>query len=221
MRRWIGLVFLSLTLVSAKAQYNPLDTFRIYLKKEPTNYFSFDGRNSFVRDEPAQIDGMRFGLSYGGKIRMLVGMYRLRHTITREYVYAQGTPAQETRFQENKFMYLSFTCDYVLFNRGRWKLALPVQSGFGFGSRLERNDAGEVRFYKNFKFIPFEVSLNASFRILPWFTAGAGIGYRYALFSNTISADFSAPIYTYGLGLDVEWFWDKYFKERVNKRMGW
>lgn len=201
----------------AKAQYNPVDTFRIYLKKQPDFYVSLDGRNSFVRDKPAVIDGLRFGFSYGGKIRLLAGLYILRDPIYRNYLYAQGTPAEEWRLQRSDFMYLSFTCDYVVYKTNRWKLAVPVQTGFGFGNRLEKNMAGEIRQNRNLQFIPFEVSLSASYRVLPWLSAGAGLGYRYALFSNAISADFSAPIYTYGIGLDPVWFWERYGKDYVKK----
>lgn len=201
---------------AAKGQYNPLDTFRLYLKKEPSLYVSLDGRNSFVRSTPAIIDGVRFGLSYGGKIRLLAGIYDLRFPIYRTYLYKEGTPQQETRVQRSDFFYLSFTCDYVLYNTKRWKLALPVQTGFGWGSRKETGPGNILRLEKDLKFVPFEVSLSATYRILPWFSAGAGLGYRYALFSNTISSDFSAPIYTYGLGVDVEWIWDNWLKSRVN-----
>ncbi|MBI1221085.1 MAG: hypothetical protein GC180_00650 [Bacteroidetes bacterium] len=213
-------VFLFCLLASAStAQYSLRDTFNIYLAKKPTFYISLDGRSSFVRSNPAQIDGFRFGLNYGGKIRMLVGMYHLRNPIYRTYTYGAGTPAQETRVQENRLTYFSFTCDYVLYNRGRWKLALPVQLGYGIGSRIERNSSGAIRMNKDFRFLPFELALSANYRVLPWLNLGAGLGYRYALFSNTISSDFSAPIYWYGMSLDVEWFWDRYLKDAIDHHL--
>ncbi len=212
------LVFLFLGVCGiCRAQYNLADTFRHYLKEEPDFYLSLDGRNSFIRDQKALVDGFRFGLSYGGKVRLLTGLYRLRHPIERTYIYAPGTVQQEWRKQVNKFTYWGLSCDYVVYNRGRWKLAVPVQSGLGFGSRVERNALGEVVFNERFRFVPLTASLNASYRILPWFYASAGLGYRYALFSRTVSSDFSAPIYTYGLGIDIEWFWDRYLKELILK----
>jgi len=214
--RGLSFVFLLFVCVSLQAQYNLSDTFRIYLKKKPSLYLSLDGRNSFVRDQPAQIQGVRFGLNYGGKIRILGGIYRLKNTITREYLYAPGTPEEEIRIQANKLTYMGITCDYVLYNRDRWKLAAPVLLGYGFGDRLERDLLGQVKLDKEFRFVPFEVALNANYRVLPWFYLGAGIGYRYALFSNSVSKDFSAPIYTYGMGVDLEWFWDRYLRDIIN-----
>ncbi len=203
------------TFAFAKAQYNPLDTFRVYLKKKPDLYFSLDWRNSFVRSNPAIIDGFRFGLSYGSKIRLLAGIYDLRYPITRTYQFRQGTPEEETRYQRSDFFYLGLTCDYVLYRTKKWKLALPVQTGFGWGNRTETNTLGEVREDIDTHFVPFEVSFSASYNILPWLYASAGLGYRYALFSNRVSADFSAPIYTYGVGIDVQWIWENYLQERV------
>jgi len=217
-RRGLSFLVFLFICVSLQAQYSLLDTFRTYLKKEPTFYISFDGRKSFVRDQPAQIDGLRFGLSFGGKVRLLAGFYRLHNTITREYIYAQGTPDEELRHQSNRLVYMGLTCDYVLYNRGRWKLALPVMMGYGFGDRVERNSFGQVRLAKESRFVPFECALNANFRVLPWFYLGGGIGYRYALFSNSVSKDFSAPIYTYGLGIDLEWFWDRYLRDFIDHK---
>jgi len=214
--RGLSFVFFLMLCASLQAQYSLSDTFRTYLKQEPSLYLSLDGRKSFVRDQAAQIDGLRFGLSYGGKVRLLAGIYRLKNTIKREYVYGPGTPEEEFRIQSNNLTYMGLTCDYVLYNRGRWKLALPVFLGYGFGDRLERNLLGEVRLDKEFRFVPFETALNANFRVLPWFYLGAGIGYRYALFSNSVSKDFSAPIYTYGMGIDIEWFWDRYLHDIIN-----
>ncbi|MDX5321826.1 MAG: hypothetical protein LPK45_11845 [Bacteroidota bacterium] len=218
MKRTLGLFLFALSVCYVSGQYSLRDTFSIYLAKEPNLYLSLDGRSSFVRNQPAQIDGFRFGLSYGGKIRLLAGMYRLRRPIYRTYLYGQGTPNQEERFQENRLTYFAFTCDYVLYNRKRWKLALPVQLGYGFGNRVERNSLGEVRLDKEFRFVPFELALSANYRILPWLNCGAGLGYRYALFSNAISSDFSAPIYWYGMSIDVEWFWDNYFKDVIEHK---
>lgn len=204
-----------LSFFCAKAQYSLSDTFKIYLAKKPTLYVSLDGRNSFVRDNPAIIDGVRFGLNYGGKIRLLAGIYDLRKPIFRTYTYAPATPEEEVRVQKNTFFYFGLTLDYVVYNKNRWKLAIPIQTGFGFGNRQERTLQTELRLDKDLKFVPLEISLQASFRILPWLSAGAGLGYRYAVFSNSVSHDFSAPIYTYGLGLDVEWFWDRYLKKKI------
>lgn len=218
MKKVFGVLLFTGIALAASGQYSLRDTFSIYLKENPNFYISLDGRSSFVRENPAQIDGLRFGLSYGGKIRLLAGIYRLRNPIIREYTYAPGTQFEETRVQENRLTYFSATCDYVLYNRGRWKLTLPVQLGYGFGDRIERDLSGNIRLNRDFRFIPFETSLSANFRVLPWFYLGAGLGYRYALFSNTVSSDFSAPIYWYGMGIDVEWFWDRYLKDYIEHK---
>jgi hypothetical protein len=198
-----------------RAQYNPADTFRIYLKKKPSLYFSMDGRNSFVRDRPAIIDGARIGLSYGGKIRLLAGIYDLRFPIYRVYKYKAGTPEEEWRTQRSDFTYVSFTCDYVVYNQKKWKLSIPVQTGIGWGSRKEWSQQGENRMDKGFAFIPLDISLSANYRIFPWLYAGGGLGYRYALFSTTISSDFSAPIYTYGIGIDIAYLYAEYLKKSL------
>lgn len=214
MAKWLRCCFVVLLLFVGKGtfaqNYNLRDTFRIYMAQKPTLYFSFDGRNSFVRDQPAIIDGIRMGLSFGGKIRLLAGLYILRNPIVREYIYAPFTPRAEYRRQVNDFSYVSLTCDYVLYNKDRWKLSLPLQIGYGYGNRIERNPAGLVRNQQSFPFAPLEASFSASFKPLPWFFLSAGLGYRYALFSSKVSYDFSAPIYSYGLGIDVDYFWTRY-----------
>lgn len=196
----------------AQNNYSLKDTFSHYLKEKPSFYFSLDGRSSFVRNKPATIDGIRFGLNYGGKIRLLLGFYDLRRPIYRDYIYAQATPNEERRTQRSDFFYLGITCDYVLYNTKRWKLALPVKLGYGLGSRIELNESQEIKVNKQLRFVPLEVSLWSTYRITPWLHAGAGLGYRYALFNSVVSGDFSAPIYSYGISLDVEWLYEKYVR---------
>jgi hypothetical protein len=216
----LSILFLFFTVQRSQAQYNLADTFRTYLAMKPRLYASFDGRNSFVRDQPALIDGIRLGLSFGGKVRLLAGLYLLRNNISREYLYAPFTSRQEMRYQVNDFTYMSLTCDYVVYNKGRWKLAVPLQLGYGFGDRVERNQAGDIRMNREFRFVPLEISFGASFKPIPWLYLSAGLGYRYALFSEEVSYDFSAPIYSYGLGVDVEWFWNRYLSDKISFTQG-
>ena len=79
---------------------------------------------------------------------------------------------------------------------------MPVQIGFGSGKRT-RYDAttGEQIEQGRHAFIPFEFSFRAIYRITDWLNVSAGISYRYALFSTTVSDDFSAMHYTYGIGI--------------------
>jgi hypothetical protein len=215
-RRLALLLSFSLFSFFAQAQYSLKDTFKHYLSREPDFYISLDGRNSFVRDRPAIIDGVRFGLSYGGKIRLLIGLYDLRTPITRNYIYKQGSAEEEIRTQRFDLFYTAITLDYVPFRNKRWKIAVPLQTGFGWGNRKEATLDNTMRVDRDFNFIPLEISVSASYNILDWLSAGAGLGYRYAVFSNSLSGDFSAPIYTYGISIDPEILYNRYLKQRLS-----
>jgi hypothetical protein len=185
------------------AQYNPLDTIKHYVThSKPSYVIELDGRHSFVREAPVIIDGFRLGADFGDKVRLFVGGYWSRHKVSRTFLQNQYTTYERLIRQDISMFYVSATAEYVVYNTKHWELAVPVQIGFGRGKRT-RYDAYTGAQISEIRpgFVPFEFSLHAMYRITDWLNVSAGLGYRYALFSNTVSDDFSAPLYTYGIGI--------------------
>jgi hypothetical protein len=187
----------------ANGQYRILDSIKYYVTtQKPTFLLELDGRNSFIREAPVTIDGVRAGLDFGNKVRLFIGAYWSRHKVSRTYTQHIYTPNERVVRQELSMFYVAPTLEYVVYNSKRWELAVPARVGFGKGNR-KRYDATTGTLIEESRpgFVPLEFSFRAMYRITDWLNVSAGLGYRYAIFSSSVSDDFSAPHYTYGVGI--------------------
>lgn len=189
--------------VQGNAQFQVWDTVKHYVTtKKPTFILELDGRHSFIREAPVIVDGIRAGADFGDKVRLFGGIYWSRHKVSRTFIINRYTPYERNVRQDLSMFYISATGEYVVYNSKHWELDVPVQIGFGSGkrTRYDANTGATIEQGKH-AFVPLEFSFRAIYRITDWLNASAGIGYRYALFSPTVSDDFSAMLYTYGIGI--------------------
>lgn len=185
------------------AQWQVWDTITHYVTtKKPSFVVELDGRHSFIREAPVIIDGIRAGADFDDKVRLFVGAYWSRRTVSRTFIINRYTPFQDTIRQDLSMFYISATGEYVVHNSKHWELDVPVQVGFGVGkrTRYDANTGAPIE-QRRPSFVPLEFSFRAIYRITDWLNVSAGIGYRYALFSRIVSDDFSAVHYTYGIGI--------------------
>lgn len=188
---------------TAKAQHNPWDTIKYYVgNKKPSFVVELDGKHSFFREAPVVVDGLRAGADFDDKVRLFIGVYGNRFKVSRTFIENQYTIAERRIQQDLSMTYVSATCEYVVHNSKHWELAVPVQVGYGVGKRTRYNAATSEQLEQiRPGFVPLEFNFRAMYRITDWLNVSAGLGYRYALFSSIVSDDFSAPNYTYGIGI--------------------
>lgn len=187
----------------SKAQLQHWDTIKHYVKtSKPTFALELDGRQSFFREIPVAIDGIRIGADYGNRVRLFIGAYWNRSKVARTFTINRFTTSERRVRQEVRMFYISATAEYVFYTNKHWELALPVQLGYGRGIRTRFDAATNTQIEKiNSGFVPIEFGFKAMYKITDWLNVSAGLGYRYALFSNIVSNEFSAVHYTYGIGI--------------------
>lgn len=187
----------------AIGQYRPWDTVYHHVSTgKPAYILELDGRQSFFRETPVVIDGFRVGADFNNKIRLFIGAYWNRRPVERSFIINRYTLAERHITQKLSLFYVSGTLEYVLYNSKHWELAVPIQLGIGRGKRTRYDYfAGNEIETKTPFFVPFEFSFKARYRITDWLSVSAGLGYRYAMFSKVVGDDFSAPHYTYGIGI--------------------
>lgn len=198
-----AIIVLVLLCSQASSQYRLLDSIKYYVTTQrPTLVVGLDGHKSFIREAPVTIDGVRAGLDFGNKVRLYLGAYWSRHKVSRTYIQHIYTPNERVVWQELSMFYVAPTIEYVVYNSEHWELAVPARIGFGKGHR-KRYDYATGTLIEEARpgFVPFEFSFRAMYRITDWLNVSAGLGYRYAMFSSSVSDDFSAPHYTYGVGV--------------------
>lgn len=191
------------TVQQSNAQLRHWDTIKHYVRtSKPSFALELDGRQSFIRETPVIIDGVRIGADFGGRVRLFIGAYWNRSTVSRTFTINRYTSSERVIRQELNMFYVSATGEYVFYNSKHWELAVPVQLGFGTSTRARYDINSGAEFERiHPSFVPFEFGFKAMYRITDWLNVSAGLGYRYALFSRAVSDDFSAMYYTYGIGI--------------------
>jgi hypothetical protein len=187
----------------SKAQLTHWDTIKHYVStSKPTFALELDGRQSFFREIPVVVDGIRVGADYGNRVRFFIGGYWSRNAVSRTFNINQYTPSERRIRQDLSMFYVSATAEYVFYTTKHWELAVPIQLGFGQGKRTRFDAVTNTQIEQlNSGFVPLEFGFKAMYKITDWLNVSAGLGYRYALFSSIVSDDFSAVHYTYGVGI--------------------
>lgn len=188
---------------TSKAQLRHWDTIKHYVSNhKPTFALELDGRQSFFREIPVVVDGIRIGVDYGNRVRFFIGAYWNRTKVTRNFTINQFTTSERRIRQDVSMFYVSATAEYVFYTTKHWELATPIQLGFGRGTRtrFDANTNAQIE-QRRSGFVPLELGFKAMYKITDWLNVSAGLGYRYALFSRIVSDEFSAMYYTYGIGI--------------------
>lgn len=187
----------------SNAQLRHWDTIKHYVSTaKPIFALELDGRQSFFREIPVVIDGIRVGADFGNRVRFFIGGYWNRNKVSRSFTINRYTPSERKIRQDLSMFYISATAEYVFHSTKHWELAVPVQIGFGSGKRTRYDALNNTQIEQvSSGFVPLEFGFKAMYKITDWLNVSAGLGYRYALFSSTVSDDFSAVHYTYGIGI--------------------
>jgi hypothetical protein len=167
--------------------------------------FMFDTYYSTVGDRGADVWGFKGGIELDRKWRFAAGYNR----ITSDIVEYKDLPASEVAYAGREtvkaqlFMdYFPLMAEYVLYDKDPWQISFPVQAGYGrsffryFDAKNNRRRIFEHGVIVN------DIAVAGQYRILKWFGAGAGIGYRFMLLNNPeIDTNFNTPVFSLRLKL--------------------
>lgn len=179
------------------------DSIRYYLKnKYPELIGGLSGRNTFIGDHITLVRGAAIGADYGGKIKLLAGVYGLSKPIIERKTINSKLPSQYMVDEISRFWYFGFTGDYVFFKEKRWTLDIPLRIGFGTANIAQHDTGkGKVLIAKNNSFIvPIEAGIGVQYKIAWWIGLSAGLGSRIVIGKNT-SQKFSGTYYNYGINI--------------------
>ncbi len=176
------------------------DSIRVCFKHKPSLLFGFDGRRSFYENKPVRVSGLRVGIEYYNKLRFYVGYYSA-DPVEGTLIVNRMTPDEDTLLTRGYFSYFQIGSEYVFHDTRRWQWTLPVQIGYGFGTRERFSKDSSYYQQRQTRFIPVEVTINGTFKIFYWLGIGGGFSYRFNLFpvNGTASGAFSSPLYTVGV----------------------
>lgn len=169
------------------------DTIHTSFHTKPKFFLGFDTRRSFISNRDVKIFGLRAGLEWNHRVRLGIGLYGLLSPYLRSYERLNdSTGLLDTIAAPLRFGYLSGFAEYVVVNKKRWELSVPLHLGLG-SSRFEGFEAETEG-----GFLLTELSLQAQYKILKWIGLGGGVGYRWLIIpNNKVQEDFNSPIYIF------------------------
>lgn len=165
-----------------------LKTFRV---KKIQHYFNLDNRNSYIKDKPANILGIQFGIIIKDKHIFGIGAYQIIRFIPKETILKLSKPLDNLR-------YLTLFYEYNIINKRFFELDIPFEMGFG-SYLLSKANLPD----KKFGFFPFGAGLEIVLKPLKWIGFSSMGGYRY-VYEEQKNLSLDGFYYSLGLWIDLQ-----------------
>src|SRR5438270_841493 len=111
-------------LADSLRQKQKADSLKIYRFQKLRPYFSFDNRNSFIRNAPISIYGLQAGVILNERHTLGIGGYTISKESKRP-VKVKGETVESLR--DLKLNYLTFFYQYALLDKRFFELDIPVE----------------------------------------------------------------------------------------------
>lgn len=184
------------------------------LSAKPAFDWDIDTRNSFIASKRAGIVGLTAGVHYDGIVRFGVGYNFLYTTIEEEFVTSNSSGFRVNATQRFHMRYGSIYGEYVYYRER--KLKMTIQMLFGAGTsqfRFVDEYNQNVRSERKAVFL-YEPHMTGDYRILKYFSVGAGLGYRLVYSPDKFSRTrLNSPIFVFRANILVKELYDS-FKSR-------
>lgn len=188
-------IFLFFVLFSSLSKAQVFEAFGKTIKNNKPSFFvKLDTRNAFVSNSKVAVTGVLGGLAYGDKkqLKLTAGYSWMPNKFGERFFDANS---------KLSLRYATVGVEYEFYNKGRVSASIPIQ--FGLGSIQKRTYAAAELFSLERKsLLSYEAMMIGNYRILKYFGAGLGIGYRIFLLHNqAFGQQFNSPIYTVKLNV--------------------
>jgi hypothetical protein len=176
------------------------DSTRIYRFQTIRPTLAIDNRNSFIRKNPVNLNGIQIGVIYKEEYQFGLGFYGLSAN-SKVKAVSKTTDNNQTINQKLKMNYFTFYYQHVLVDKKHFELDLPLELGIG-NFTLERTDSASGANLPSIKsrIVPFGIGLMPIYKPWKWIGISYLLGYRYATASHI---NFSGAYYSFGLWLDL------------------
>ena len=187
--RFIGmLLFMCATRALGQTFVNPLEVF----KEKRRFILGLDNRRTHIAGDPTLIYGVFAGVSYGGKIRLKLGV--------------SGLPKPTEKLHNNVFspytsqlFFISAGEEYDFFIHKRYRLTLYGQMGVGYNQLRYLQPLNNIE-HTDF-IVPFELGSYYGYDLFPWMRLKIGGGWRFVLSDQT--KDLDGYFIKLGIGFDL------------------
>jgi hypothetical protein len=177
---------------------------------------NFDARRQEVLGDVVKFYGLRFGIQRRWNI-YAIGLYGL------------GTPFEERGIEvadlrkdsldvRTSMNYLSGTYERILLDTRKWQVSVPFMAGIGNSPLDVKDSTGVYRRFKDYRVVPLETGLRASYKVLFWLYLQGGVGYRKVLGpSPLVDKKYTGVTWNYGLSIKFGKIY-RYAKDKLEER---
>lgn len=206
MRKFFSLLlFLCLNKISFSQEFEK--EIKNLLQEKPKLEFKLDSRNSFISSSNVRVFGLKVGLIHLNKLSYGIGYNFLQSNIKVLNYKSELGLVDVNLF----YRYWSPYIDYVFYEDSKWQLSIPIQ--LGFGTTFYRSKTNDNRKLAQEFVMSYEPAITFQYRVLEYFSLGAGIGYRVMLVDNkNIEERFNSPVYL----LKFKFYFQDFYKDVIN-----
>ncbi len=207
---------------------NTFKDIKKYLKEKPKFTGYLDGRNSFAEATRNNIFGAFIGASFANRIDLGLAYYQTVNEPPVLNLRNEGTPSQDSFVSFTKYNYFALRFSYMFHKSKKWEISVPYAFGIGTGNinnyYIKSMNKGAFVLdslpYQSYsmKLAPFELGIDATYLITPWFVFSAGMGYRLNMRHFEYNRNFSAVYYRYGFGIRFGYIYKKIKKTWVGRK---
>jgi hypothetical protein len=177
------------------------DSIKIYKEKHVAFDFQFDNRNSFIKNNAVNIQGINIGLDYASGVRWGIGAYRIIQP-SRRYLMVDKQKVATNRELDLYFVTPNF--QYTFFRRKWIETSVVLEVGFGkIVYKVLSEDLSKILRERKGFFIPAGAGLDVLITPIRWAGVEGLIGYRKSLKTYDINQDFDGIFYSYGIKIFI------------------
>ena len=196
MKKYICLFFV-LTITSIEAQF--LDTLHRSFAGKKGIDFAYDSRNAFIDHNLINVQSLKIGVNFGGKLAIGGGYSWLTTKIYDPKIILDKEANQDVTVQRQlSFSYVCYYVEYTYYKSKRWEFSVPMQVGVGRLAYAYQYKGIETKEDQSFCFV-YEPEVDVKFKLCRWIGLEADVGYRILIKNDPlVTKRFNSPLFSFG-----------------------
>jgi hypothetical protein len=188
---------------------------------------NWDARRSFVKNKRVNVWGVNTGIVFGKKRNQItVGYYWLNFNSYQKLLDFRRKNSKLINldsYTKTDLYFLSLMYWKNFIETRRWRISMPVEVGIGATKNQGTDLLTDIQIWKRQDFfLPVQSGLYAKWKATRWIGLSVQGGYRYALISKNIQANYDGFYYSVAAELQPELFKDIYrwaFKKKKTETL--
>jgi len=186
------------------------DSSRIFRKTAYRFFARIENRNSAIGGKPVDLYGIMLGVNVHQRHVLAAGFYLLGRESYRTRFFFD-----EAMIRMRRLNFYNFSYQPILIHKRYYQVNLPLELGIGSYELTEHLDGSTPEFIHG-RFAPASAGLQVIVKPVSWAGISVLVGYRTIPLNRRIY-NFNGMYYSYGIWVDMRYFYRKAHFARVKK----